>query len=169
MHNPDTGDHTLTATLTSAAAGNNCPSGTTDPRCTTTTAITGDGHADLHPEHRRRHHDGGVGGALHGHGDQLRAERPAPASTFTDPLTDVLDDAAYNGDAAATAGTAGFASPDLTWTGTVPATGTVTITFSVTVHNPDTGNHDPGQHADLGRRRTATARAAAPTRAARPP
>ena len=33
-----------------------------------------------------------------------------------------------------------YASPDLAWTGDVPAGGTVTITYSVTVHNPDTGN-----------------------------
>ena len=68
------------------------------------------------------------------------AATPYAGATFTDDLTGVLDDAAYNGDATASTGTVLFTSPDLTWTGTVPATGTATITFSVTVNNPDTGN-----------------------------
>ena len=58
---------------------------------------------------------------------------PYPGATFTDPLTGVLDDAAYNGDAHATAGTVSFARPDLSWTGDVPASGSVTVTYSVTV------------------------------------
>ena len=53
----------------------------------------------------------------------------------------MLDDAAYNGDASATAGTASFASPNLTWTGDLAPGAAATITFSVTVNNPDTGNH----------------------------
>ncbi len=53
----------------------------------------------------------------------------------------MLDDAAYNSDAAATAGTVVvLASPNLTWTGNLAAGATATITFSVTVNNPDTGN-----------------------------
>ena len=75
-----------------------------------------------------------------------RSRSPTPAwsaytgATFTDPLAGVLDDAAYNGNAAATAGTVSFASPNLTWTGNLAAGATATITFSVTVSNPDTGN-----------------------------
>ena len=61
-------------------------------------------------------------------------------ATLTDPLSGVLDDAAYNGNAAATAGTVSYASPNLTWTGNLAAGATATITFSVTVKNPDTGN-----------------------------
>ena len=36
VDNPDTGDHILTETNTSAAPGSNCPAGSTDPRCSTT-------------------------------------------------------------------------------------------------------------------------------------
>ena len=61
-------------------------------------------------------------------------------ATFTDSLSDVLDDASYNGDAAATAGSVSFTSPNLTWTGTLAVGAAATITFSVTVNNPDTGN-----------------------------
>src|SRR4029077_10288575 len=41
VNNPDTGDHVLPSTLTSAATGNNCSTGSTDSRCTTTTNIVG--------------------------------------------------------------------------------------------------------------------------------
>ncbi|MFI6520680.1 GEVED domain-containing protein [Spirillospora sp. NPDC050679] len=61
-------------------------------------------------------------------------------ATFTDDLTGVLDDAAYGGDAKATAGKVSYAEPDLTWTGDVPAGETVTITYSVTVGDPPTGD-----------------------------
>ena len=67
-------------------------------------------------------------------------QTPLTGATFTDALSDVLDDASYNGDAAATAGSVSFASPNLTWTGTLAVGAAATITFSVTVNNPDTGN-----------------------------
>ena len=38
-------------------------------------------------------------------------------TTFTLPLTGVLDNAACNGDAGATSGLTSYTSPDLTWTG----------------------------------------------------
>ena len=68
------------------------------------------------------------------------AATPYAGAAFTDSLSGVLDDAVYNGGATASTGTVSFTSPNLTWTGTVPATGSATITFSVTVSNPDTGN-----------------------------
>ena len=41
----------------------------------------------------------------------------------------MLDDAAYNNNAAASAGAVSFAGSALSWTGDVPANGTVTITY----------------------------------------
>ncbi|QLE72497.1 DUF11 domain-containing protein [Streptomyces rectiverticillatus] len=38
--NPPTGDHSLTNTVTSTTAGNNCPSGSTDTACTTSTPVS---------------------------------------------------------------------------------------------------------------------------------
>ena len=67
-------------------------------------------------------------------------QTPYTGATFTDPLSGVLDDAAYNSGAAATIGTVSFASPALTWTGDLAAGATATVTFSVTVNNPDTGD-----------------------------
>jgi uncharacterized repeat protein (TIGR01451 family) len=52
----------------------------------------------------------------------------------------VLNDAAYNGDAAATVGTVSYASPVLTWTGNLAPGDTAVVTYSVTVDNPDTGD-----------------------------
>ena len=69
-------------------------------------------------------------------------------ATFTDPLTGVLDDAVYNANATATAGTVSYTSPNLTWTGNLAVGATATITYSVTVNNPDTGS-GPGEHGHL--------------------
>jgi uncharacterized repeat protein (TIGR01451 family) len=65
---------------------------------------------------------------------------PDDGATLTDSLTGVLDDAAYDNDAVATAGTVSFTSPDLTWTGDLALGQTATITYSVTVNDPDTGD-----------------------------
>ena len=40
VNNPDTGDKVLATTVTSAAAGNNCPAGGTDPACATSVPVT---------------------------------------------------------------------------------------------------------------------------------
>jgi fimbrial isopeptide formation D2 family protein/uncharacterized repeat protein (TIGR01451 family) len=55
------------------------------------------------------------------------------AASVTDDLSDVLDDATYNGDVAATAGTAVVEEPSLTWAGDLAPGAEVTITYSVTV------------------------------------
>ncbi|MGO4535858.1 DUF7927 domain-containing protein [Leifsonia sp. 2MCAF36] len=60
----------------------------------------------------------------------------APAS-FTDDLTDVLDDATYNNDAT---GGATYADPTLSWSGALAAGATTVVTYSVTVKDPDTGD-----------------------------
>ena len=68
VNNPDTGDKSLTSTITSAAAGNNCPAGGTDPRCTAT--VDGpDPGSDHHQDRQRRHHHARLHGRLHHHRD----------------------------------------------------------------------------------------------------
>jgi uncharacterized repeat protein (TIGR01451 family) len=62
----------------------------------------------------------------------------ADPATFTDNLSQVLDDAAYNNDA--TNG-AVFTSPVLAWRGALAVGATEIITYSVTVNTPDTGDH----------------------------
>ena len=41
VNNPDTGNHVLTSTLTSATSGSNCGTGSTDPRCAATIDVAG--------------------------------------------------------------------------------------------------------------------------------
>ena len=65
---------------------------------------------------------------------------PYTGASFTDPLTAVLDEADFNDDASATAGTVSFASPVLSWTGDLAPGAVATITYSVTVNNPETGD-----------------------------
>jgi Ice-binding-like/Domain of unknown function DUF11 len=60
--------------------------------------------------------------------------------TVTGSLTGVLDDAAYDDDAAASGGTISYAAPDLTWTGDLSPGATVTVTHSASVNDPVTGN-----------------------------
>ena len=67
-------------------------------------------------------------------------QTPYTGATVTDPLTGVLGNAVYNGNAAATAGTVSYASPILTWTGNLAVGAVATITYSVTVNSPDTGS-----------------------------
>ncbi|MFF9564296.1 SpaA isopeptide-forming pilin-related protein [Leifsonia sp. NPDC014704] len=62
-------------------------------------------------------------------------------ASLTDDLSDVLKDATYNNDHAASVGTAAFQSPTLAWSGGLAPGQTATITYSVTVKNPDPGDH----------------------------
>ena len=138
VNNPDTGDRTLTNTVVSASAGSNCPVGGTDPRCTVTVPdlvpgldiVTSADKATATP-----------GTTVHYTITVTNTGQTTyTGAGFTDPLSGVLDDAAYNADAAATAGSVSFASPDLTWTGNLAPGAAATVTFSVTVRNPDTGD-----------------------------
>ncbi|HEX4094086.1 MAG TPA: fibronectin type III domain-containing protein [Trebonia sp.] len=138
VNNPDTGDKVLTAAVTSAAAGNNCPSGGTDPRCSTSVPVLVPGLTL----------SVGASTASTTAGSTVQYTITAANTgqttdsgvSFADSLAGVLDDAAYNGDAAASTGAVSFSSPTLTWTGTLAAGATATITYSVTVSNPDTGD-----------------------------
>ena len=72
-------------------------------------------------------------------------QTPYAGASLTDPLAGVLDDAAYNNDAAAVTagtgtGTVSYAGPALSWTGDLAPGASVTITYSVTMDNPDTGD-----------------------------
>lgn len=71
-----------------------------------------------------------------GAGDYTDTE-PATAS---DDLSDVIDDATFNDDASATAGSVDYVEPTLTWSGPLSAGESVNITYTVTVTND--GNHE---------------------------
>jgi uncharacterized repeat protein (TIGR01451 family) len=142
-------DATLTDTVTSPTPGNNCPTGSTDPHCSTTVTVaapapvatqssipaltiaTSADAASVVP-----------GGTVHYTITVADTGRTAyPGATLTDPLTGVLDDATYNYDARASAGTVSFTTPNLTWTGALSSGQTATITYSVIAHSSaDTGD-----------------------------
>ncbi|MFT4260760.1 hypothetical protein [Microbacterium sp.] len=63
-------------------------------------------------------------------------------ATVVDTLAGVLDDARYNGDATASAGTVSYSSPTLSWSGPLAAGATATIRYTVTVKDTPTGDAD---------------------------
>ena len=138
VNNPDTGGKVLINTVASSAVGSTCPPGTTSSPCQITipvltpaltivkTASTATAAPGQTVTYTITVTDSG--------------QTPYTGATLTDPLAGVLDDATYNNDAAATAGSVSYAAPNLTWTGNLVPGGTATITYSVTVNNPDTGN-----------------------------
>ncbi len=157
VDNPDTGDKRLINTVTSAATGSNCPDGGTDPACTATVMV-------LVPDltiTKTATVSTTTPGATVGYTITVTdtGQTPYTGAVVTDDLTNVLGDAAYNGPATASAGTASYADPVLTWTGDLALGDTVTITYSVTVNDPDTGGRilantavsaDPGSDCPAG-------------------
>jgi uncharacterized repeat protein (TIGR01451 family) len=133
---PYTGGGTLSFTVTSATVGTNCYSGSTDPKCTVSVPVSALSIATTTDVPAAA-----PGTVVHYTITVTNSGSVAyPGATFTDPLTAILDDASYNNNAAATSGTVSYASPNLTWTGSLAAGATATITFSVTVASPDTGD-----------------------------
>jgi uncharacterized repeat protein (TIGR01451 family) len=138
VYNPDTGDKLLTNTVTSDAVGSNCPVSGTAAACTASVqdlipALTITKTADTGTA--------SPGGTVHYTITVADTGQTSyTGATVTDDLTRVLDDASYNADAAATAGSMSYASPDLTWTGDLAIGGSVTITYSATVDDPETGD-----------------------------
>ena len=113
MTSPDTGDKLLTSTVTSAAAGSNCPAGGTDPRCATAVPVavlTIVNIASVSTTTPGSTVDYTITITNSG-------QTSYTGATVTDPLAGILDDAAFDGDGTATSGSVDFSSPDLTWTG----------------------------------------------------
>src|SRR5262249_54048646 len=135
VKNPNQGDHKLSNVVTSDTPGNNCPPGSTDPKCTTTTPVSG---LIIKKTSDKRTANAGdkVGYTV----QVTNTGQTTQDATFTDALTQVLDDARYNGDAAANVGKVGYTAPKLTWSGTLTAGQSATVTYSVTVSNPPKGD-----------------------------
>ena len=138
LKKPVAGDQNLTNKIVSNSG--NCQTGSTDPQCVATTFIS-----DVHIKKE-------VDKTTFNPGDTITytvtAENSGTAAatnfTLSDDLTDVLDDATYNNDAAVTGGgSASVTGNTLTYTNPSLGAGqTATITYSVTTTNPGTGNKD---------------------------
>ncbi|ONI81726.1 hypothetical protein ALI144C_20545, partial [Actinosynnema sp. ALI-1.44] len=133
---PNTGDNLLTNAITSDTPGGNCPPGSTDPKCTTTTPVSGLEIAKTADK------------ASANPGDTVKytvtvkntGQTPISGATFTDDLTKVLDDADYQNDGAADVGAVSYVEPRLTWTGDLAVGQTATVTYSVKVNDPVKGD-----------------------------
>ena len=100
IDNPDNGDLVLANTVTSATAGSNCAATSTDPRCTMTVTVVSAATLTITAT-------AGAASAVAG-GEVTYTVTIANSgvsayagAAFTVPLSGVLDDATYNGDAAA--------------------------------------------------------------------
>ena len=132
----------MNSTLTTAAAGSNCPSGGTDPRCTATVTVLIPGLTIVKTANVSTTTPGsGVG--VHDHGHRLRPDvvhgrdghrRPVPDPSTT-PTTTMTRWRPPERSA--------MPPRHLTWTGSLSPGGSATITYSVTVDNPDTGDKLP--------------------------
>ncbi|WP_141538718.1 GEVED domain-containing protein [Isoptericola jiangsuensis] len=121
-----------------------CPEGSEDPDCTVTEPIkaleivkTSDAAEDVAPGDTITY---SVEITNTGQVDYTVPDDPA---SFTDDLTEVLDDATFDdGSIVVTPdqGSASFADPELTWTGPLAVGETVTVTYSVTLDDPPTGD-----------------------------
>src|SRR6202044_1645687 len=100
-----------TSTITTTAAGSNCPSGGTDPRCSVSVTVLTPGLTIT----KTANATSVVPGATVGYTITVTdsGQTPYTGATVTDSLSGVLGDAAYNANAAATTGTVSYASPDL--------------------------------------------------------
>jgi uncharacterized repeat protein (TIGR01451 family) len=140
VSDPDTGPHSLVnRVVTPTGTPSNCSAGSADPACQVTvpvqsfrvvksTTATQVIPGEVVPYTITVTNTG-----------QVDYTTAAPAS-FTDDLTSVLDDASYDGNATASAGTVSYTAPTLSWTGPLAIGATVTIAYSATVHTPDLGD-----------------------------
>ena len=67
-------------------------------------------------------------------------QTPYAGAAVTDSLAEMADDAVYDGDAAASAGSVQLRGPGADVDGDLSPGATATVTYSVTVDNPDTGD-----------------------------
>jgi uncharacterized repeat protein (TIGR01451 family) len=138
VDNPDTGDKRLVSTVVSSSPGSTCPADGTSPACTSIVTDLIPGLTITKIASAATTTPGSTVGYTVTVADT--GQTSYTGATVTDDLTGALGSAAYNGDAAASAGTVGYASPVLTWTGSLAPGGRATITYSITVSNPETGS-----------------------------
>ena len=136
VNNPDAGDKSLVSTVASTSTGSNCAAGSTDSRCSNTIPVSILTMAVTASPSTT------APGATVSYTITVTNSGTVAytGAALADSLSGVLDDASYNANATATAGSVTYSSPNLTWTGNLAVGAVATITFSVTVSSPDTGN-----------------------------
>ncbi|MCI0159386.1 DUF11 domain-containing protein [Leifsonia shinshuensis] len=137
VKNPDRGDHVLKNAVFTPPGVGNCDAGSADPACTTVTPVKSYRVVKTSPATTVTPGQVVPYTITITNTGQVAYTAADPA-TFTDDLTDVLDDATYNGDAT---GGATIAGSTLSWSGALAVGATVTVTYSVTIDIPDAGDH----------------------------
>ena len=133
---PATGNGRLVNGVSSATAGSTCPSSSASPACTTTVTVSG-----LTIDKAASVTSAVPGGTIWYTVTVTNSGRTAYAgATYTDSLVGVLDDAAYQANAAASIGSISYAAPNVTWTGDLAVGGSATILYSVVVNTPRSGD-----------------------------
>jgi uncharacterized repeat protein (TIGR01451 family) len=139
VKDPDTGNKTLQDTITSATPGSTCPaSGSAPAACTTAVTVLVPGLTISTTASSSTTTPGSTVRYTITVTDS--GQTSYTGVTVTDDLSNIMNDSAYNGDAAATVGSVSYASPVLTWTGDLNPGDTATITFSIAINNPDNGD-----------------------------
>ncbi|RFA10366.1 hypothetical protein B7R54_14985 [Subtercola boreus] len=139
VNNPSTGNRSMASSVVSPTVGSNCPSGSTDVRCSSTVPITDS--VSLTFTSTATVSSTVVGATVQYTVTAANSSATSQPATFADALAGVLDDAVYNSDATATTGSVGFSASTLTWSGTLASGATATITYSVTVGALGAGDH----------------------------
>ncbi|WP_309128921.1 hypothetical protein [Microbacterium sp.] len=125
------GDMTLTNVVTPGENGECVPAGDGNEGCTTTHQT---GRFVFSKMADPVHNSDVQAGDVVAYTVTVEQQGPAAvAGSLVDDLSDVIDDADYNGDAVATAGAVAVDGAELTWTGDLAPGDVVTITYSVTV------------------------------------
>ena len=131
---PDTGNHLLASTLTSATAGSNCPAGSADPRCTTTVPVS-----DLVINFTASADTVIPGGTLVYTATITNAgQTPYYGISVSTGTVALAANVTSDGNVTTTSGTLSIGTTGTVWTGDIPIGGIVTIISPVRVKNPVT-------------------------------
>jgi uncharacterized repeat protein (TIGR01451 family) len=135
---PDAGDRELSTTVVNQSAGSTCRATSSDPSCTVSVAVLVPGLTIVKTSDVDTVTPGGT--VEYTIVVTNSGETDYRDAVVTDSLAGLLTDAAYGGDAIASAGTVEFGSPLLTWTGDLEKGASATISYTVTVNDPDLGD-----------------------------
>lgn len=138
VDDPPTGNRVLNALATTDAPGSNCPVADPNPACALSIPVLLPGLTMTTSANTSTTVPGGT--VEYTVTITNSGETPYTGATVANSLAGVLDDAVYNGDALASAGSVSFATQTLTWTGDLAVDEVVTVTFTVTVLDPDPGD-----------------------------
>ena len=138
VNDPTTGDRSLVAAVSSAAAGSTCAAGSTSTGCRSTVTVLLPGLTFTKT----------AGATTVTPGDRIdftvavtnTGQTAYETASFTDPLAQVLTDAVVSTGPVASTGTVSVTSGGIVWTGALQPGASAVITYSVTVLDPDPGD-----------------------------